>query len=138
MNVQDFAIVALTLPDGRLALQRRTQDAPYAPGKLGLFGGWVEDGETPDECIKREVEEETSLKVSNLAFVAAGQFTLPASSAFPKDRRYFLYKAAIENADFDVYEGDGAEIYTLEEAKQRDDLTPSNEYAIREMIHTLP
>lgn len=39
-------------------LQKRTMDAKINPGLLGTFGGTIEDGETPDEALLREVQEE--------------------------------------------------------------------------------
>jgi 8-oxo-dGTP pyrophosphatase MutT (NUDIX family) len=44
---------------GRLLLQQRDDVAGItSPGKIELFGGHREDGETPLECIVREVHEE--------------------------------------------------------------------------------
>ena len=39
-------------------LQKRTADAPRAPGFIGLFGGGIEEGETSEQAMMREVKEE--------------------------------------------------------------------------------
>ena len=55
-TIQKFTLILFKLPDGRVVLQRRTKDAPYGAGLLGIFGGWVEEGETTDECLIREIK----------------------------------------------------------------------------------
>lgn len=129
--IQKFTIILFTLPDGRYVLQRRTKDAPYAPGLLGIFGGWVEANETPLGCVKREIAEETNIKLDEIQIQSNTDFVMPASKDFDKDRHFYLYNAHISNLDFEVYEGDGAEAYSLEELKQRTDLTGSAEYTFQ-------
>ena len=43
-------------------LQWRTDDAPVYPSMIGLFGGGMDEGETPEEGMRRETEEELCLK----------------------------------------------------------------------------
>lgn len=127
-TIQKFTIILFKLPDGRVVLQRRTKDAPYAPGLLGVFGGWVEEGETVDECLIREIKEETSLDTDNLGIKFITDFVVRASKDFDKERRFFLYEGRIDGLDFEVYEGDGAEAFTMSEVKERSDLTGSAKY----------
>lgn len=56
--------------DGRVLLQQRDDrpDLRY-PGFWTLFGGQVEDGETPEEAIRRELSEELELDDQPLALV---------------------------------------------------------------------
>lgn len=128
---QKFTIIVFKLPDGRLVLQRRTKDAPYGAGLLGLFGGWVEEGETVEECLLREIQEETSLDTARLAIKPIADFVIPASEDFAKDRHFYLYEGAVDNLDFEVYEGDGAEAFTLAELAKREDLTGSARYVFK-------
>lgn len=62
----ESAEIAIVTPLG-LPLQIR----PLDYNKLGLWGGVMEYGETPEECAIREVREETGIEVSieNLKFV---------------------------------------------------------------------
>lgn len=125
-------VVALfQVPDGRYVFQRRTDDAPVNAGLLGFFGGHVEDGESLDEAIKRELGEETSLNI--------GELTTSYNEKFVVDREgelieYHLYNVPIEAADFKVYEGLGAEPYDLESVSKRDDLTSSVKYVVEKLI----
>jgi 8-oxo-dGTP pyrophosphatase MutT (NUDIX family) len=133
---QKFTIALFQLPDGRVLLQRRTDDAPYAAGKLGLFGGWVEEDETPDQCIVREIKEETNLNPEELNLTLLKDFILPASADFDKDRHFYLYSAQVLNADFEVYEGKGAEAFTVDEIKHRSDLTGSAQNVFSEQLYS--
>lgn len=49
--------------DGKVLLQQRSLDKDKNPGKWAKTGGHVDSGETEEEAIKREVEEEIGLRV---------------------------------------------------------------------------
>ena len=137
VNMNDtpsFTIILFILPDKRIVLQRRTKDAPYAAGKLGIFGGWVEEGETPDECLIREIKEETSLDAAKLNVQSITDFILPKNEDFDRDRHFYLYYAHIDNLSFEVYEGDGAEAFGLSELRSRIDLTGSAVYTLENIL----
>lgn len=133
--MKSFTIILLKLPSGKIALQRRTKDAPYAPDKLGLFGGWIEDGETPDECVRREMAEETSLDVGTHRIKLLRDFVIPRSDDFDEDRHFFLFTTNIKDMAFEVYEGQGSEEYTVNELKKRSDLTSSTEFVFSRILN---
>jgi 8-oxo-dGTP diphosphatase len=58
---REFACAVLVDALGRLLLQQR-DDVPgiLYPGKIGLFGGQLESGESYLQCLVREIAEETS------------------------------------------------------------------------------
>jgi len=65
------AVIELTDRDGQLLLAR---NAAW-PGKtFALITGFMEAGETPEEGVRREVKEETSLDVSALALIGVYDF----------------------------------------------------------------
>jgi 8-oxo-dGTP pyrophosphatase MutT (NUDIX family) len=115
----------LILPDRRAVLQRRTPDARFGAGLLGTFGGGVEDGETPRDCIERELREETSLELSGVGIEFVAVFVMPANKDFPHGRHFHLFKGRVGGLDFAVYEGTGAEAYTMDELGSREDLVSS-------------
>lgn len=119
---KDLAIICLTLPDGRLIFQRRTDDAPTSPGMLGFFGGHLEEGEDPYAAAQRELAEETSIKES-AELVLWGKFTTISPEGNP--RKVYVYKLAVDTADFDIFEGAGIETYQLDEVLARDDVAPN-------------
>lgn len=133
-EIQKFTVILFRLPEDKYVLQRRTKDAPRGAGMLGFFGGWVEKGESPDECVKRELEEETSLDNTMVKLKPTGDFILPASEHFPDDRHFYMYDAVVDNLHFDVYEGDGAEAYTLDELRSRNDLISSAVHIVNNVL----
>jgi len=56
--------------NGRILLQLRDnkQGIDY-PNKWGTFGGQIEEGETPEEAIKREIREELNYDLSAPEFI---------------------------------------------------------------------
>lgn len=61
--VEPAAIVrALIVNDGAVLVLRNSQDDTSHPGCWEVPGGWVEDGESLQEALRREVREETGLE----------------------------------------------------------------------------
>ena len=55
----------------RVYLQRRTAERRLLPGIWDIVGGHLEAGETPEEALAREVEEETGWKVREIVWTVA-------------------------------------------------------------------
>jgi NAD+ diphosphatase len=68
-NSQPTACALVVDGEGRLLLARRA--APVCHGYWDLPGGFLEEGEDPLDALRRELREETGLKVEPLRFVAA-------------------------------------------------------------------
>ena len=65
------AVIELADRDGQILLAR---NAAW-PGKMfGLVTGFMEAGETPEEGLRREVAEETSLQVDAMALIGVYDF----------------------------------------------------------------
>lgn len=53
--------------------------ATFRSGFYGLVAGYVETGETLEECVRREVIEETSLEIENLRYAGSQPWPNPAN-----------------------------------------------------------
>ncbi|MBN1868367.1 NUDIX domain-containing protein [Candidatus Sumerlaeota bacterium] len=60
------AVGAIVARDGKILVTRRAKE-PGA-GMLDLPGGFVEDGETLEEAVRREVREELGLEIGNVSY----------------------------------------------------------------------
>ena len=129
--------VALFLPyrikDGALFvyLQKRTMDAPRAPGFFGLFGGGVEQGETPEQAFLREVEEELSYRPRSYRHL--GRFDV--------DVKYLdVYVQQVET-DFEaratVREGEYGRFFSEQEVMSEEKLSAWDKNIIMELYRTV-
>ena len=126
--MKSSALIVLKLPTGEFVLQRRTDNSPLSPNKLGLFGGGIEAGESPYECIVRELGEETSLDIGRLTIDFIKRYELQNPNRYS-----YLFRAFVESAEFRIYEGKWVEVYTLEALKMRNDLTPTLQLIVNDL-----
>lgn len=118
-----FALIIPRIENtNKLVFQRRDGKAPTDPNLLGLFGGSIEANETPMDAALRELTEETSLRVSRDDLVLAGDADMPTAKG---PAHAHVYVVAVQDANFEVYEGGGLEVFTKDEILARDDLAPA-------------
>ncbi len=55
---------AILVKDNLILIAKRKSTDRVAPGKWEFPGGKIEAGETPEECVKRELKEELGIDVS--------------------------------------------------------------------------
>lgn len=68
-------IVAITRNNGEEILL--VQSKNFKKDYLGLVAGFVETGETLEDCVRREVMEETQLQIKNLRYFASQPWPYP-------------------------------------------------------------
>ncbi|WP_341716112.1 NUDIX domain-containing protein [Micromonospora sp. FIMYZ51] len=92
---------------GRLLMQLRDEYAPYQPNVWGLPGGHGEPGETPEKTARRELQEETGLRVADGLRLYARQ-ELP-----DQDRVKHYFCAPTRARQQDIVLGEGAALVFL-------------------------
>lgn len=70
------AMIVAVVRDGRLLL---AQSVRYRGNRYSVLAGFVEPGETLEECVRREVFEETRIEVTNLRYFDSQSWPFPHS-----------------------------------------------------------
>lgn len=100
-------------------LQRRTQDAHIKPGHLGFFGGGIEDGESVEQGMLREIKEELKFLPQNYQFFGRYEFI---------QSTMFIFILSVAN-DFEskvtVCEGEYGKFFTMRDLEREEKVAGS-------------
>lgn len=67
--------IVLVKKDNEILLTRKKE---WAPGRYGLVAGFLDFGESLEECAIREVREETGIEIKNVRYVGSQNWPFPA------------------------------------------------------------
>jgi len=70
------AVIVAVVRDGKLLLARARR---FPPGFYSVLAGFVESGESLEECVHREVREETGIEIADLAYFSSQPWPFPHS-----------------------------------------------------------
>ncbi|NQV08518.1 NUDIX hydrolase [Candidatus Woesearchaeota archaeon] len=127
MPHRNVSEVILYTDDGKLLLQDREGIAKFGE-KYALFGGGIEDGETPREAMERELKEELNYEFEDLEEYKVLEFRIDENNT----RTYHIFQAKAPELDkIEVLEGKEAKFFTFEEALKQN-LFPGDHLIIRE------
>ncbi|XP_060693088.1 peroxisomal NADH pyrophosphatase NUDT12 isoform X1 [Hemiscyllium ocellatum] len=76
-RVDPVVIMLVIHPDGNNCLLGRQKRFP--PGMFSCLAGFIEPGETIENAVRREVAEETAVKVGNVQYVSSQPWPMPSS-----------------------------------------------------------
>ncbi len=74
MIIGKGAGVILIADNGNVLLQHRDKNNKWNQDSWSEFGGQIEEGETSEEAIKRELKEELGIKLTDLKFFKKYEF----------------------------------------------------------------
>lgn len=94
MNVRLTTLCYIERDGFWLMMHRVKKDQDENSGKWIGIGGHMEENESPEDCIRREIREETGLPISQLQLRGIITFILPAWG----NELTFLYTARTETA----------------------------------------
>uniref|UniRef100_A0A8C2LJW4 NAD-capped RNA hydrolase NUDT12 n=1 Tax=Cricetulus griseus TaxID=10029 RepID=A0A8C2LJW4_CRIGR len=76
-RVDPVVIMQVIHPDGTKCLLGRQKRFP--PGMFTCLAGFIEPGETIEDAVRREVEEESGVKVGHVEYVSCQPWPMPSS-----------------------------------------------------------
>ncbi|XP_074064015.1 NAD-capped RNA hydrolase NUDT12 [Macrotis lagotis] len=76
-RVDPVVIMQVIHPDGNRCLLGRQKRFP--PGMFTCLAGFIEPGETIEDAVRREVEEESGVKVGSVQYVSCQPWPMPSS-----------------------------------------------------------
>jgi 8-oxo-dGTP pyrophosphatase MutT (NUDIX family) len=118
----------------RILMQLRDKEGEHSfKGCWGLPGGSVEEGETPDEAIKREFKEETGCSC-NPEFVSLGKYTTEDGRVIDK----YIYKHIYDKCPIQVLEGQKFEFKTFEDIEKIENKNPHSELVVKKILRNIP
>jgi 8-oxo-dGTP pyrophosphatase MutT (NUDIX family) len=125
-----FACALLVDAAGAVLLQERDEHAPIDPDRWGLSGGHLEPGETPEDGARREVEEETGVRLEPGTLHLFDTFDVFHPNYGSVDRVHvFAGRVDLTDADIDCREG--RQIVFVPRDRARDlDLTMTGVHAV--------
>lgn len=111
---------AIVVHNGEVLLLKRS-DKTKGGGVWGLPGGGLDKYESPEQGIRREIEEETQLKVKSLALAHAEMLLEESEPAL-----LLIWRVEVENDNVQLnWEHDDYKWFTKEEARE-ENLTELN------------
>ncbi len=91
--MKTIAAIILENPNGELLLYKRDNKPgiPF-PGYWDLIGGHVEDGETPEQALVREIKEELDIELTDFVFFK--EYLCTEKDAYPNVK--YIYAGIID------------------------------------------
>jgi 8-oxo-dGTP diphosphatase len=109
-------IAAIILENDRgellLALRDNKSWIPF-PNHWDLIGGHVEEGETPEEGLKREIKEELDIEISDYSFYK--KYVCLEGDAYANTKYIYQGKINIPIEEITLLEGQRAQYFSREE-----------------------
>ena len=112
--VRNVAVIILYDKDKKILLQHRADNIRLTPGYWAFFGGGIEEGETPEQAVKREALEKLEYPLENPTLVMKQNFI----SHGDNNEKYVFMEEFDPNKKIALREGQGLSWYTLTEAEK--------------------
>jgi 8-oxo-dGTP diphosphatase len=134
------AAAIIVTPDRYFLLQHRdTKPGIWFPDSWGLFGGAIEEGETPGTALARELNEELSFVPAEIRYFTQIAWDFERWDLGIKLR--YTFEVPIASGEIDrlvLHEGQGMRLFSAQEVLREPRLTPYDAHALRMFIDETP
>lgn len=127
--VRKVVNIILYNESNEVLIQQRTDDAPIYPSFYSLFGGKVDDGESPKSAAIRECEEELEYKMLNPTLVVHDFH----DSEHGGREKYIYAEKYDSNQKMVLHEGQGMK-WVSEEELENIEMIPHDKHYLREIF----
>jgi 8-oxo-dGTP diphosphatase len=110
VKAESTNIILLSSENRVLLYLRDNKPALLYPNMWALPGGYIEEGETPEQCICREIEEELGIKLREVTLFTAAQRSYGIEHTFWARVKFHL-------EDIVLTEGQAIRWFTFDEIK---------------------
>ena len=131
--MKECVVFILRDQEGRVLLQHRTGDALRYPNYWGFFGGWIEEGETPEGAARREAWEELRIELKELEFFKKYNF-LSENMRFNLFAFIASLTISIEKLKKQQKEGQSLGLFSFEELKDLK-IPKHNKAVLKDLFH---
>jgi 8-oxo-dGTP pyrophosphatase MutT (NUDIX family) len=114
MPVRKAAMLLIVTGNGLLMHLRDDKPEIPHPGCWAGFGGAVEEGESTEQALRREVLEETGLEIGNATFLACET----DHEGDGREVSLFYVTGDYRPQDIDLREGAGVAVHSLQDLPQ--------------------
>ena len=111
--IRNVALIVLFNEDDKILLQHRTDDAHAFPGHWGFFGGGVQNGETPEEAIKRETFEELNYILKSPTLILTYDYKTDTHVG----KKYYFSEKFTDKSSLKLQEGQDMRWVTFAQSK---------------------
>ena len=115
---QEWSGAILVNAEGQVLLNLRDASKAFYPNQWDLIGGTVESGETPHQCMLREIQEETGVVIDAVEWL--GDFEVPLEDGAFAVLHLFLGELDRPVADLLLGEGQEHRFFGLAEVDRLD------------------
>ena len=114
MKKEGTVVIILNSVNKFLLQLRDNKPGIEFPGKWSLFGGGMETGETPTECIIREIKEEINLQVAQEEIIYFKEYKLENEIIHT-----FVFKTNLSpSKEIQLNEGQKAELFSRQQLEK--------------------
>jgi len=114
MTIRCVSIVAF-YKNNKILLQNRENMSKFGE-KWGFFGGGIEDSETPEEALVREIKEELTYNLHDFKYI--GKVFAEVIPNHSVEAYVFLSPLDDKQKHFKQKEGSGMKLFTIKEAEK--------------------